>query len=203
MKRAYSDGMPRGWSLRSGARARLAPLLDEARAWPFSYPEVGGTRTGVPRGDRVDVTEATLGFGATAFERSRALLRAWTPFEQPWLDLLGAEGPPRAGKVVLLCAAHGAVVSLHACRVVYVQDEPRLYAFAYGTLPVHAARGEERFEVCLHDDGRVTLRIVAFSRPSRLVFRLGWPVMRVMQRRFARGAVAVMRRRLADEGAAP
>ncbi len=93
---------------------------------------------------------------------------------------------------MLLHARHFGLHSLNACRVVDVEDEPRRVAFAYGTLPMHAAHGEERFEVHWHHDDRVTFRITAFSRPSGLLVRLGYPLMRVMQRRFARAAVTAM-----------
>jgi uncharacterized protein (UPF0548 family) len=135
----------------------------------------------------------TLGHGQTVFAHARSLLRAWTPFAQPWLALFGAETPPTPGQVVVLHARHFGLQSLNVCRVVYVHDEPRGFAFAYGTLALHAARGEERFAVRWHDDDRVSFRITAFSRPNGVLIWLGYPVMRVLQRRFARTAGQIMR----------
>jgi uncharacterized protein (UPF0548 family) len=69
------------------------------------------------------------------------------------------------------------------------------FGFAYGTLPGHAESGEERFTVEWHEaDGAVWYDILAFSRPRRLLARLGYPLARRLQKRFARDSAAAMRR---------
>ena len=59
---------------------------------------------------------------------------------------------------------------LNACRIVYVIDETgpiETYGFAYGTLPDHAEKGEERFSVVWdHADDSVRYEQFAFSRPN-------------------------------------
>ncbi|MBI5160997.1 MAG: DUF1990 domain-containing protein [Micrococcales bacterium] len=70
------------------------------------------------------------------------------------------------------------------CRVVYVVDEPQRRGFAYGTLPGHAARGEEAFLVDRRDDGSVWITIRAFSRPATPFWWLVDPILRVVQRVF-------------------
>ena len=61
--------------------------------------------------------------------------------------------------------------------------------FAYGTLPEHGAIGEERFTVEWHAaDDSVWFDLYAFSRPNKLVARLGYPFVRRLQRRFAQAA---------------
>ena len=65
--------------------------------------------------------------------------------------------------------------------VVVVTVEPDRVGFAYGTLAGHPERGEERFEVALHDDGTVAARIRAFSRPGRWFTHLAGPVGRRLQ----------------------
>jgi uncharacterized protein (UPF0548 family) len=69
-----------------------------------------------------------------------------------------------------------------ACRIVYVEDEPHRFAFAYGTLPTHPESGEERFEVVRNGDD-VSFVVTAFSRPRQLLARIGKPIARAMQRR--------------------
>ena len=62
---------------------------------------------------------------------------------------------------------------MNACRVVYVVDEPGRFGLAYGTLPGHVERGEERFLVERDStDGSVWYDLLAFSRPNSLVARL-------------------------------
>lgn len=65
----------------------------------------------------------------------------------------------------------------------YVIDDPRRKGFAYGTLPGHPESGEEAFVVELHEDSSVTFTITAFSRPHRLLAKLGGPVSRAVQAR--------------------
>ncbi|QEO09801.1 DUF1990 family protein [Protaetiibacter larvae] len=70
------------------------------------------------------------------------------------------------------------------CRVVVVIDEPDRAGFAYGTLPGHPESGEEAFLIELRPDGTVVQRIRAFSRPANAFFRLGYPVLALLQRRY-------------------
>ena len=85
---------------------------------------------------------------------------------------------------------------LNACRMVYVVDESgpiRRFGFACGTLPGHVESGEERFLVEWHrDTDRVWYDILAFSRPNHLLTRLGYPLIRRSQRRFARDSAVSM-----------
>ncbi|ALG85083.1 hypothetical protein ACH46_12065 [Gordonia phthalatica] len=68
-------------------------------------------------------------------------------------------------------------------RVVAVIDEPRVAAFAYGTLPGHPEAGEECFRVSVDDDGLVRFTLDGFSRPGSLLTKLGAPVAAAVQSR--------------------
>jgi uncharacterized protein (UPF0548 family) len=69
------------------------------------------------------------------------------------------------------------------------------FGFAYGTLPDHAERGEERFTVeWHHHDDTVWYDILAFSRPNQFLSGLAYPLVRQLQKRFARDSRAVMHR---------
>jgi len=83
---------------------------------------------------------------------------------------------------------------LNPCRVVYADFEGReTNGFAYGTLDGHAACGEERFRVRYERASeRVYYEITAFSRPALGVVRLGYPLARRIQRRFALGSARAL-----------
>ena len=87
---------------------------------------------------------------------------------------------------------------MNACRVVYtVGDTGPLskFGFAYGTLPGHVESGEERFLVEWdRSDDAVWYDIIAFSRPHQFSARLGYPVVRRLQKRFGRDSAAAMLR---------
>ncbi len=92
--------------------------------------------------------------------------------------------------------------------IVYVVDESgptNRFGFACGTLPGHVESGEERFLVEWDDaDDAVWYDILAFSRPNHVLTRLGYPVVRRLQRRFGRDSAAAMRKAvLSDESADP
>jgi uncharacterized protein (UPF0548 family) len=85
---------------------------------------------------------------------------------------------------------------LNACRIVFLVDEEsplKRFGFAYGTLAEHAESGEERFTIEWNrDDDRVWYDILAFSRPKQMLARLGYPLSRSLQKRFAEGSKAAM-----------
>ena len=54
-------------------------------------------------------------------------------------------------------------------------------------------RGEERFRVEWHHaDDSVWYDILAFSRPNQMVARVGYPIVRFLQKRFATDSKAAM-----------
>ncbi|MBO0797819.1 MAG: DUF1990 domain-containing protein [Blastocatellia bacterium] len=82
------------------------------------------------------------------------------------------------------------------CRIVYLIDEPgpvHRYGFAYGTTGRHVERGEERFTIewCEADD-MVWYDIYAISQPACWMVRLGYPLARRLQRKFARDSKNAM-----------
>jgi uncharacterized protein (UPF0548 family) len=121
-------------------------------------------------------------------------------FRQPGVRLVAPEGEPAVGAVVAIVARLGPWSWSNACRVVELINEsgpPRRFGFAYGTLPDHAVRGEERFCVERDADGVVWYDLLAYSRPGHWLFWLGYPVARLVQRRFARRSAVAMARAVA------
>ncbi len=184
---------------------RRRPSADHIRAFiaaqarlPFSYGEVGATRGDPPAGYAVDHNRICLGTGRAVFERASAALRRWQMFAVDGVELCWPSAPIEVGTAVAVLARAGGLWSLNACRIVYVIDAPGPIArcgFAYGTLPEHAVRGEERFSIeWSQTSDEVHYDLLAFSRPSSPLLGLARPVLRRMQRRFARASLAAMRR---------
>ncbi|MCI2958785.1 DUF1990 domain-containing protein [Agromyces atrinae] len=69
-------------------------------------------------------------------------------------------------------------------RIVFVIEEPDRVGYGIGTLPGHPLSGEECFIVDRHDDGSVWLTIRQFSRPATTRYRLVWPLIRRIQKKF-------------------
>jgi uncharacterized protein (UPF0548 family) len=186
---------PIALSLSRPSDPAVARLLAAQASLPFTYAAVGTSRTGAPPDYIVDHNRALLGSGAEAFARGVAALQRWAQFELGWAAICWPTTPIAVGAVVAVRSRQWGFWSLNVARIVYLIDEagpPRRWGFAYGTLPGHVMRGEERFLVEWHADDRVWYDLLAFSQPRHPLVRLGRPVARRLQRRFARDSQAAM-----------
>ena len=176
------------WTLTKPSPGRVAAFRLAQRDLPFSYPGIGSTRddTPPPAGFVRDHNRQRLGTGDAGFAAGCAAIRAWTMFPPPLAAIEPAGIPIATGEVAGVIVRAFGVHFLNAARIVYVIDEPRRFGFAYGTLPGHAERGEERFLVERLDDDSVWFDLLAFSRPRYWLARLAQPLARRLQRRFAR-----------------
>lgn len=176
--------------LKKPSDEQIFHYVSSQRNSPFSYVEVGATKEDPPRGYAIDHNQVKLGSGERVFAQGVAALKEWRQFDLGWVNVVPPGIPLEVGSVVAILTRHFGVWSLNACKVVYLLDElgaARRFGFAYGTLSDHAEQGEERFTIewRLADDS-VWYDILAFSRPNKLIVRLGLPLIRRLQKRFAR-----------------
>jgi uncharacterized protein (UPF0548 family) len=113
-------------------------------------------------------------------------------------DDLKPTTPIRVGADVALLVRHFGFLSPNACRIVYLVDNDpgtKRFGFAYGTLEEHLENGEERFTVERNQaSDKVCHDIVAFSRPRKMLARLGDPLSRFLQKQSAERSKAAMLR---------
>ena len=93
-------------------------------------------------------------------------------FEMPHVQLCWAEVAAELDAVVAIVLGGPSFVVLNACRVVAVFDDEddsgATFGFAYGTLPDHVGRGEERFIVKWNrGTDVVSYDVRSFSRARR------------------------------------
>jgi uncharacterized protein (UPF0548 family) len=173
----------------------IRPFLTAQGKLPFSYSAVGATSETPPPGYVVDHTRIRLGEGESVFLSARAALRRWEQFRLGWVEAWTPDTPIRPGEVVAVMGRAAGLWWLNSCRVVYVVDESgpvSKFGFAYGTLPGHVESGEERFLIEWNQGDGVWYDILAFSRPNHILTRLGYPVVRRIQKRFGRDSAAAM-----------
>ena len=184
------------------AEGAVRRFLSSQRDLPFSYREVGATKGEPPRGYVVDRYRVKLGEGEEAYKRARDALRAWRQFDLGWVSLHPGGAPLEVGTTVAVLAGRAGFRSLNSARIIYILEEGgsvERFGFAYGTLPGHAERGEERFLVeWSHEDDSVFYDVFAFSRPNHPLAWLGYPFVRLLQKRFARDSKEAMRRAVAS-----
>lgn len=161
----------------------------------FSYRELGATNAVVPSKFVHDHNRIRLGGGAAVWKKAVNAIRTWQMFDLGWTELFPPDAAITAGTNVAALVRHLGFYSLNGSRIVYTIDEPSRFGFAYGTLHEHAESGEERFLVeWNHADDSVFYDLLAFSRPAHPLARLGYPIARSLQRRFAADSKAQMLR---------
>jgi uncharacterized protein (UPF0548 family) len=189
------------YALQKPSLSAIQGFIEQEEGQPFSYPAVGATRTLPPSGYTVDHNRICLGCGLETFASAKAALKRWEMFKLSWVQLCWPDAPVVEGTTVAVLVRAWGVWSLNACRIVYTVEEDGAVArcgFAYGTLSDHAERGEEQFTVAWHKaDDTVWYDIFAFSQPKQWLSRLGYPLVRRLQRRFARESLAAMHRAVA------
>ena len=176
--------------------AALRRFLESQRDAAFSYPDVGATASELPAGYDVDRNRVRVGEGVRDFHRALQALRSWRMFDLGWVAAIPGEPAIREGVPVAVVAKACGLWFVNACRVVYTVDEQHdgvhRAGFAYGTLPEHVESGEERFLIEHDAAGVVWYDVLAFSNARHPLARLGYPVTRVLQRRFARESMQRM-----------
>ena len=172
-------------------------FISSQRDLPFSYSEVGRSRTGSPpAGYTVDHNRLKLGEGEDTYQKAVSAFWYWKHFDLGWITILPTGAPLEVGTTVAVRVRTFGFWALNACRIVYLLGDDEEYkarfGFAYGTLPAHAECGEERFTIEWHKDDSVRYDLYAFSRPQHRLVKLGLPYTRVLQKRFARDSLAAM-----------
>jgi uncharacterized protein (UPF0548 family) len=202
--------------LRKPSEEIVTQFIASQRALTFSYAAVGATQgtataDGLP-GYNVDHNRIKLGEGAETYRRAVAALKSWRQFELGWVTVVPPGRPLAVGTTVAVRFRVFGLWWLNAARIVYLIDESTerglagnidggqapnaRFGFAYGTLPDHVERGEERFSVEWRADDSVWYDIHAFSRPKHPLVRLGYPVARTLQKRFVRESLQIMLKQL-------
>jgi uncharacterized protein (UPF0548 family) len=184
------------FSLTKPSLTRVREVIAAHSEVPFSYPEVGATRTNPPSGYTLDHNRVQLGFGENTFAGAVAAIRAWKQFDLGWVQAAPDDTPIKVDAAVAVVARHMGFWSLNVSRIVYVMEEQgavEKFGFAYGTLKSHVERGEERFTVEWNRaDDSVWYDILAFSRPNLMLIKLGKPYARWLQKRFAKESLKRM-----------
>ena len=176
-------------------RTTLERLLASHPTDAVSYSAVGGTQGRAPEGYKVDRNRILIGHGLDQFKTARAAIDHWKMFGLDWIELFPNRPSIQVGSAVAVVVRHLGFCSVNISRIVYVVNEESRYGFAYGTLPCHSEEGEERFLV-EHDKAtdEVWYDLYAFSKPRHPLARIGYPISRYLQKRFARDSLAAMKR---------
>jgi len=148
----------------------------------------------LPFGFARDFSRSCIGWGEGAFAAARRSFERWDTFDLGWLRVANSSAKILVGQIVAVEAYSLGLWSLNLSRIEDVMDSPTRFGFVYATTKWHVEEGEERFllELDLYS-GSVWYELEAVSRPRSTLARLGYPVTRAFQRRFARDSHRQMR----------
>jgi len=178
--------------MRSDPHAIPTPTLYRGRMDEVTYAEVGATAGELPADYHHVRATRIIGHGAEVFARAADDLLAGEAQRRAGMSVQLSEVPLREGTRVQMRLRLGPLAFAIPNVVVWAERTADRCGFAYGTLPGHPERGEERFELRLLPSGEVRFTIVAFSQPARWFTRLGGPVARFVQRWATRRYLAAL-----------
>jgi uncharacterized protein (UPF0548 family) len=189
------------------SRERIQRFIDSQRTAPFNYAEIGASSGQLPSGYWINHARIHLGHGEETFKLAIEALRSWKMFDLGWASICWPDAPIDVGTTVAVLARHFGCWSLNPARIVFLIDEDdgrvRKTGFAYGTLRAHAMQGEETFIIEWHrDDDSVWYDLRSFSRPGQMLTRIVLPIVRWLQKRFARDSTQAMLHCVAGAGRA-
>lgn len=192
--------------LRHPTHATIRDYLARQNGQPYSYDALGPTCGGATSrpGWDTDHHRVLLGHGEAVFQKASQAIDTWQMFPREITTVFGHQAPRENLTVAVLYRANPLpLYLLMPARIVYLIDDsqPRdeqhiqRHGFAYGTLPDHPERGEERFLIEWNkSDDTVHYDLLAISQPSHWLVRLGYPYTRLQQARFRRLSGLAMQR---------
>ncbi len=163
-----------------------------------------GLRGTLPRGFAHDLSRSLLGRGPQVFASARNAFQRWDQFDLGWVRVMNPTAHVALGELVAVEAHTACLWSANVSRIDEVIDGPTRFGFLYTTTVFHVEEGQERF-VLDYDPvtEEVSYLLEAISRPRHMLARIGYPISRAMQHRFARDSHARMAISVSRRSATP
>lgn len=175
------------------ASTSIEQQIEGARNLPSGSPRLLSLTRGLdsqtPPGFAHDRTRSRLGHGNIDFLAAKRAFERWKMFELGWVQVANPGISIAAGEIVAVEARTLGLWTLNLSRILETVDQPAQFGFLYSTTELHVEQGEERFILELNvPNGEVCYELEAISRPRQTLARLGFPLTRAFQHRFARGS---------------
>lgn len=180
------------FTLRRPTPPEIETSLAHAVELPRNYPISLNTQDGpesvyIPPGYVRDHTRSQIGEGLAAFESAKAAFKRWQQFDLGWTRVANPETIIEPGETVAVEAHALGLWSINFSQILYIIDSKESFGFGYGTSTHHIERGEERFLIEYYPKSDVVYyELLAVSQPAHWLARLGYPVTRFYQHKFAR-----------------
>ena len=183
--------------------AEVSRYRDSQRGRPV-FQRQGDIPDPPPPGFHANRGSTRVGLGSANFEAACDAVRRWEMFPGDWLSVDTHGETVACGVTAAVVARCLGIWTVNCCRVVDVQESDRRFAFTYATTDQHALEGAERFTVDWRGDDTVWFSINAIARPCDWIVRVGLPLVKRLQRRFAvespQAVERSIKRRVANSG---
>jgi uncharacterized protein (UPF0548 family) len=181
------------------SQGQMDKLLAAVRGAPPSSPHLltvaDGSLGTPPKGFAHDLSRSEIGRGRHDFVAAREALQQWEQLDLGWVRVANPIAKIAPGELLAVEAHTSFLWSISFNRVTDVLDDPTRFGIMYTTTAFHIEEGQERFIIDFDSESEsVSYLIEAVSRPRHLLARVGYPLSRAMQRRFARDSHARMKR---------
>jgi uncharacterized protein (UPF0548 family) len=120
------------------------------------------------------------------FDAAQGAFERWAMFDLGWVRVANPKAQIALGQLVAVEAHTLGLWTLNVSRIVDVTVGERAFGFVYSTTLMHVEGGEERFLLEFDPErGEVWYDLEAVSRPQNTLARMGFPITRHFQHRFA------------------
>ncbi len=191
--------------IRKPDRHKLCRLIEKYQTAEVTQEDVGLSKSWTSelftyrpelkllKNDLVQFRRTQLGTGESDYASAVAALRAGICFDLAWVNCVKLNEFQHNDTFCLLAKAFG-LWTANFCRIMYVDEEAnqaeKTFSIGIGTLPRHAAIGEERLAINwnLRTD-EVDFLIGSYSRPGSYLAKVFDGYLRSQQNRFAEDSV--------------
>ena len=186
------------FSFRPASRSEVDRQIAEAGTLPVACPRILAPMKGLdsppPAGFAHDHTRTQIGKGRAAFQTAKYSFANWKMFDLGWAHIANPEARIEVGSVIAMEPRTLGLWTFNLSRIVEVIDLSDRFGFIYATTKCHVECGEERFLIEYHSaTQQVWYDLEAISRPVHLFARIGLPISRAFQHKFARDSHRRMR----------
>lgn len=202
--------------LRKPADKMLSGFIEEFIDDQYTHDDVGATMrwqqaefdaspdSKLANGELVVRRRERIGLGQHDYALAVTAIQNAVCFDLGWVECYRRRDFEVDDVFALTTRAFGIWTSCF-CRVVYSNTEDtsrgKMFSLGLGTLPCHAAKGEERFSIVWDQEtDEVSLLLGSFSRPQTWLAKLFAFYLRSQQRRFGKEAIERVRQEIKSAG---
>ena len=147
----------------------------------------GALATAVPGTFAHDRSRSSLGFGDEVFASAKRAFVNWKMFDLGWVRVVNTAAQIECQQIIAVEVHSLGLWSVNLSTILETVNSETQFGFLYSTTNQHIEQGEETFILRRDPEtAEVSYELEAVSPPRHFLARLGFPMSRFFQHRFAR-----------------